>query len=141
MIAKLRMRAASMRIGRFYQGAVGSPSGAEAPIWLVGNGAAEAAPLQRTIDETSKNSRRPTTRPESGIIEVHSCRRGDGSSCIPDVDSGFVRSAAEAGRTHALSARAHAGAAVPLQPGLRRMWQDPVPGPHPEDRSFAGRLL
>ena len=36
---------------------------------------------------------------------------------------------AEAGGAQAVSARADAGAAVSLQPGLRGLRQDPVPGP------------
>ena len=39
---------------------------------------------------------------------------------------------AEAARAQALPARADARAALPLQPGLRRLREDPVPGEHPE---------
>ena len=46
-----------------------------------------------------------------------------------------LRAEAEACRAQALSAGADAGAAVPLQPGLRRLRQDPVSGAHPEDTS------
>src|SRR5208282_432076 len=92
----------------------------------------------------TSSEQRPTT-PESGIIEGNSPgerrKTSNGSSRIPDVDSGLLRSAPEAGRTQALSARAHARAAVPLQPGLRRMRQDPVPRPHSEERSLCRRLL
>ena len=45
------------------------------------------------------------------------------------------------GRTQALSAGADARAAVPLQSGLRRLRQDPVPGAHPENRTHARRVL
>src|SRR5208282_3805429 len=125
MIAKLRMRAASMNRSIL--------AGCGAGALVHGPSLSYAVP--------NDYYRRPTTHPESGIIDRYSCRRGDGSSCIPDVDSGLLRPAPEAGRTQALSARAHARATVPLQPGLRRMWQDPVSGPHLEERSLAGRLL
>ena len=52
-----------------------------------------------------------------------------------------LRAEAEACRAQALPARPHAGAAVPLQPGLRRLRKDPVSGPHPEEGTFAGRVL
>ncbi len=58
-----------------------------------------------------------------------------------DVDGLVLRPAPEARRTQAVPARAHARAPVPLQPGLRRMRQDPVPRPHPQDRSHSRRMF
>ncbi len=55
-----------------------------------------------------------------------------GGSGFADVDGRDLRARAEAARAEALSAGADARAAVPLQPGLRRLRQDPVPGPHPQ---------
>jgi hypothetical protein len=88
--------------------------------------------ITAVISDTKTNIRSMESRSQNGQASID-VRRGNGSSRIPDVDSGFLRSAPEAGRTQALSARAHARAAVPLQPGLRRMRQDPVPRPHPEN--------
>ncbi len=44
-------------------------------------------------------------------------------------------------RTQALPARADARAAVPLQPGLRRLRQDPVPRAHPQEAAHPRRML
>ena len=44
-------------------------------------------------------------------------------------------------RAQAVSAGADAGAAVPLQPGVRRLRQDSVSGAHSEEGADAGRVL
>ena len=48
-----------------------------------------------------------------------------------------LRAQAEAARAQALSARPDARAAVPLQPRLRGLRQDPVPGPDPQEAPHA----
>ena len=57
----------------------------------------------------------------------------------PRWSGGELRAAAEAARREALPARADARAALPLQPRLRRLREDPVPGPHPEASSSRPR--
>src|SRR5262245_46932840 len=58
-----------------------------------------------------------------------------------DVDGCELRDEAEARPTETLSAGVDAGAAVSLQPGLRRLRQDPVSGAHPEEGTHAGAVL
>ena len=58
-------------------------------------------------------------------------------SGVADVDGRLLRDHAEAPRTKALSARPHARAAVPLQPRLRGLRQDPVPGPGAQEAPHA----
>src|SRR6185437_16096241 len=53
-------------------------------------------------------------------------------ACIADVDGGQLRHPSEACPPEAVPAGTDAGAPVPLQPGLRRMRQNPVPRPRPE---------
>src|ERR1700681_3420827 len=50
-------------------------------------------------------------------------------ACIADVDSGQLCHPAKARPAEAISPGADAGASVSLQPGLRRLRQDSVPGP------------
>ena len=63
------------------------------------------------------------------------------SADLPDVDGGVIRPQAAPAGPQALPARAHARAAIPLQPGLRRLRQSPIPRPHSENESLARRLL
>jgi organic radical activating enzyme len=63
------------------------------------------------------------------------------SSCVTNVDGGELCAAAEARRTEAVSAGADAGAAVPLQSGVRGLREDSVSGARAEARAFAGRVL
>src|ERR1039457_3532257 len=58
--------------------------------------------------------------------------RGYARSRVADVDRRQLRSPAEAEGPEALSAGAHAGAAVSLQPGVRRLRKDPVSRPYSE---------
>src|SRR5258705_13127063 len=64
-------------------------------------------------------------------------------SAVTDADGYDLRPGAEAARTPALPPRADARAPVSLQPGLRRLRQDPVPRPHPQEelerRGLPGR--
>ena len=67
-------------------------------------------------------------------------------SCIADVDGGQLCHPAEACPAEAVSAGADAGAPVPLQPGLRRLRQDPISGACPQapavaPRSASGRSM
>src|SRR5215470_13478345 len=64
-----------------------------------------------------------------------------GGSNFTDVDSSKLRPEAEDVWTPALSPCPHAGTAVPLQPGMRRLRQDPVSRAHPEKTAHAGRML
>src|SRR5437660_924707 len=65
----------------------------------------------------------------------------DGSSSLASLDGCNVCSEAEAQRPQAVSAGADAGAAVPLQSGLRRLWKDSVSRAHPEGGAFSRRVL
>ena len=64
-----------------------------------------------------------------------------GCSGFADVDGGDVRLEATHPGAQALSAGADAGAAVPLQPGVRRLRQDPVSRARAEAKSLARRVL
>src|ERR1700730_5376077 len=60
------------------------------------------------------------------ILVKHEC------ACIANVDGGQLCHPAKACPAEAVSPGADAGAPVSLQPGLRRLRQDSVPGPCPQ---------
>src|SRR5580658_704910 len=62
-------------------------------------------------------------------------------SGFTDVDGGVVCAAAEARGAEAVSAGADAGAALPVQSGLRGMREDSVSGAHFEEGSLAGGMF
>ncbi len=64
----------------------------------------------------------------------------DGRTSRPDVDRRELRDLAEASRPQALPARPDARAALPLQPRLRGLRQDPVPRAHPEAAPLGRRV-
>src|SRR5882762_2328614 len=67
--------------------------------------------------------------------------RKDAGTDFTDVDGCDVRPKAKAERSKAVPVRADAGAAVPLQPGLRGMRQDPISRAHPKNGFDPGRML
>src|SRR6266853_41873 len=66
---------------------------------------------------------------------------GDAGTDFTDVDGCDVRPQAKAERAKALPVRVDAGAAVPLQPGLRGMRQNPISRAHFKDGLEPGRML
>src|SRR5260370_1206441 len=62
-------------------------------------------------------------------------------SCFADVDGGQLCGPAEGCRAKTLSAGPDARAIVPLQPGLRRLWQDPISRPHSQAAAYTGGML
>src|SRR5437879_7708240 len=67
--------------------------------------------------------------------------REDAGTGFTNVDGGNVRPEAKAEGAEALSVCADAGAAVPLQSGLRGMRQNPISRAHPENGLEPGRML
>src|SRR4029077_8902248 len=67
--------------------------------------------------------------------------RCDARTDFTSLDSGHGRPEAKAPRTQALSVCADAGAAVSLQPGVRRLRQDSVSAAYPQEGTDAGRVL
>src|ERR1035441_4483525 len=67
--------------------------------------------------------------------------RGYASSRVADVDRRKLRPPAEAEGPRTLPAGAHAGAAVSLQPGVRRLREDPVSRPYSEAPTDARRVF
>src|ERR1700693_3515175 len=65
----------------------------------------------------------------------------DGSPSLASLDGCNLCFEAEADGQEEVSARAYAGAAVPLQSGVRRLRKDSVSCAHPEGRAYARRLL
>src|SRR3954465_13366944 len=60
---------------------------------------------------------------------------------IPDVDRRHLRAETEVAGTQALPAGVDAGTIVSVQPGLRGLWEDPVPRPYPEEEPDAGAVF
>src|SRR5271154_2106340 len=65
----------------------------------------------------------------------------DGSPSLASLDGCNLCFEAEAQGPQAVSAGADAGAALSLQPCLRRLRQDPIPGTHPEGGALARGML
>src|SRR5258707_11766903 len=65
----------------------------------------------------------------------------DGSSSLASLDGCNLCFEAEADGQEEVSARADAGAAVPLQSGVRRMRKNSVSRAHPEGGAYARRLF
>src|SRR5271167_161808 len=72
---------------------------------------------------------------QKGFLKIHA------STCFTDVDRDELCAAAEARGEKAVSAGADAGAAVPVQPGLRGMREDSVPGTYFEEGPHARGVL
>ena len=80
---------------------------------------------------------------DGGLDGVVSTAAGEqsGRTCFTNVDCGVLRPRAKAQGTQAVPARPDAGAAVPVQSGVRGLRENPISSAHPEKGSLPGRLF